>query len=93
MKIIKKLNVNEKTVEDKTLNNIIDSVGDAVITTDIKGRIVRINPTAEKLTGWNSNLCHDKDLPDIFKIFNTKTMEIIDDPVVKVQKSGQMGTA
>ncbi len=32
----------------------LQSIGDGVITTDVDGRIVYINPTAEQLTGWNS---------------------------------------
>ena len=30
----------------------VESVGDAVITTDLEGRVTYMNDAAEKLTGW-----------------------------------------
>jgi PAS domain S-box-containing protein len=37
---------------EESLRTTLQSIGDAVIATDVKGRIVRINPVAERLTGW-----------------------------------------
>ncbi|MFN2309205.1 MAG: EAL domain-containing protein [Gammaproteobacteria bacterium] len=33
----------------------LHSIGDAVITTDVEGRIERMNPEAERLTGWSAD--------------------------------------
>jgi PAS domain-containing protein len=37
---------------ETNLRITLDSIGDAVIATDSAGHIVRMNPIAEKLTGW-----------------------------------------
>ncbi|MBN1609137.1 MAG: PAS domain S-box protein [Polyangiaceae bacterium] len=31
------------------------SIGDAVITTDVRGTVVQMNPVAETLTGWSEH--------------------------------------
>ncbi|MFW5750725.1 MAG: PAS domain S-box protein [Planctomycetota bacterium] len=40
---------------ERRLNAILDSLGDAVIATDADGRIERMNPIAERLTGWSES--------------------------------------
>jgi two-component system, response regulator PdtaR len=44
----------EKKLKDqeKWLTEILNSISDGVIATDYKGRIMFMNPVAEKLTGW-----------------------------------------
>ena len=32
----------------------LQSIGDGVVTTDVAGRIMYMNPTAELLTGWSA---------------------------------------
>lgn len=37
---------------ERKLAITLQSIGDAVIATDVEGRIARMNPAAERLTGW-----------------------------------------
>ena len=74
----------------KNLKITLNSIGDAVIATDIKGKITRMNPAAEKLTGWNNEKAMGKPLPLIFNIVNSKTLRPVGNPVDKVLKTGKI---
>ncbi|MCK5148262.1 PAS domain S-box protein [bacterium] len=69
---------------DATLN----SIGDAVISTDIEGLIISMNPVAEKLTGWKQDMSVGRPLTKVFKIKNIKTGKRIVNPLIKVLKDG-----
>ncbi len=49
------------------------SIGDAVISTDTKGRVEAINPAAEKLTGWKAAEAKGRLLEMVFPIVNEAT--------------------
>ncbi|VAX06047.1 diguanylate cyclase/phosphodiesterase (GGDEF & EAL domains) with PAS/PAC sensor(s) [hydrothermal vent metagenome] len=68
----------------------LNSIGDAVIATDAQGRVMQINPVAEKLTGWQQNEAHGLPLPEIFRIVNARSREPVDNPVEKVLSSGKV---
>jgi len=60
------------------------SIGDAVITTDASGAVVRMNPQAEALTGWTEAAAAGLPLPEVFCIENEETGERMEDPVARV---------
>lgn len=64
------------------------SIGDAVITTDIDGRIKYLNQIAENLTGWKELQAKGKPLTKVFNIINENTRRKVDNPVNKVLESG-----
>jgi PAS domain S-box-containing protein len=64
------------------------SIGDAVITTDKKGRIQHLNLIAERLTGWKEKDAHGKQLEEVFKIIDEETREEAECPVKRVLKEG-----
>ncbi|MCK5045539.1 MAG: PAS domain S-box protein, partial [Candidatus Heimdallarchaeota archaeon] len=85
----------EKTKADEELvrsrNEILitlDSIGDAVISTDSKGNIIFMNPVAEDLTGWKEEESVGKNIKEIFHIVNEKTGDEVENPVTKVLKDG-----
>lgn len=53
----------------------LDSIGDAVITTDAQGHIEMLNPVAEKLTGWTEAQARGRPLSEVFVLKNTLTGE------------------
>ncbi|HST22527.1 MAG TPA: PAS domain S-box protein [Blastocatellia bacterium] len=74
--------------ESRNLLSItLASIGDAVITTDEKGRVTFINPVAEKLTGWTEIDARGKALEEVFNIVHDQTREKVESPVLKAQRS------
>ncbi|MCP3850355.1 MAG: EAL domain-containing protein [Gammaproteobacteria bacterium] len=65
------------------------SIGDGVITTDVDGKIKSINPTAERLTGWNSDDAINKPITTVYNNINETTREAIDNPINRSTKSKQ----
>lgn len=63
-------------------------IGDAVIATDIEGRITLLNPAAETLTGWTNTEALGKPLPEVFYIINEETRTIVESPVERVIRDG-----
>jgi len=90
--MVHKLNTDRAQLAEREqyLSLTLDSIGDAVITTDAKGCISRMNPVAEELTGWQSSEAHGHPLPDIFKIINAESRQIVSNPVERVLKSRQI---
>ena len=52
----------------KDLDITLRSIGDAVASTDMDGRIVRMNPVAETLTGWREHEARGRPIGDVFHI-------------------------
>lgn len=65
------------------------SIGDGVIATDTKGGITRMNPVAEKLTGFLINEAQGKQLDKVFNIVDTETGLQLVSPFKKVIESGK----
>ena len=66
----------------------LKSIGDAVITTDIKGGITFMNSVAEELTGWKQNEAVGKSVETTFNIINAKTGLSSQNPVTTVLQKG-----
>ena len=64
------------------------SIGDAVIATDIGGKITFMNKVAEELTSWTLEECLARPAKAIFNIVNEFTRQEVDDPITKVLENG-----
>jgi len=76
----------------QNLSLTLDSIGDAVITTDINGKITLMNAVAEQLTGCSFNETNGKKLENVFHIIDDVTRESIVNPVNKVLTTGEIIT-
>jgi PAS domain S-box-containing protein len=83
-----------KAVEDQlraseeNLSVTLNSIGDAVITTDIEARITRLNTIAEQLTGWLQAEAVGRPVAEIFHIINQKTRQPASIPVAATLAQG-----
>ncbi len=59
----------------------MDSIGDAVITTDVAGNVEYLNPVAEGLTGWTNADARGLPLKEIFRIVNGYNREPKETPI------------
>ncbi|MDO8728215.1 MAG: PAS domain S-box protein [Candidatus Methanoperedens sp.] len=88
------IRVEERTAElqesEKRWSTILSSIGDAVISTDVKGRITFMNAMAETLTGWTFADALTKQVTEVFNIINECTRQEADNPVSKVLKEGKI---
>lgn len=78
------------TMEKERLAVTLRSIGDAVITTDIKGKITMINRVAEELTGWINDEAVGKASTEVFNIINEKTGQKCVSPVQRVMDLGRI---
>ncbi len=67
----------------------LDSIGDAVLATDAMGRITRMNPAAEQLTGWKMSEALGLPIEQVFLIINEQTREPAAIPVEAVLATGR----
>ena len=75
---------------ERWLDATLRSIGDGVIATNKQGRVVFMNPVAEKLSGWAFDEAEGQPLTNIFNIVNVQTREPVLNPVRMVLKSGKV---
>src|SRR6056297_1104872 len=80
----------EKSESEESLRTTLNSIGDAVIATDVQGKVKHLNPVAAKLTGWNPDEAKKQPVQNVFHIINAQTREQIDNPVKKILKTGKI---
>jgi len=68
----------------------LNSIGDAVIATDAAGLITRMNPTAERLTGWPLADALGQPLAEVFHIISAQTRLPALDPVQRVMARSEV---
>jgi diguanylate cyclase (GGDEF)-like protein/PAS domain S-box-containing protein len=67
----------------------LQSIGDAVITTDSEGRIDYLNPVAESLTGWENREAQGRHIDAVLCVVDEATHEPGECPVVRCLRDGQ----
>lgn len=73
---------------EENLKITLNSIGDAVIATDDNSRVIRMNPVAEKLTGWTASEAIGRPLADIFRIVRRESREVLENPAGKILADG-----
>ncbi|TGE37819.1 EAL domain-containing protein [Desulfosporosinus fructosivorans] len=66
----------------------LKSIGDAVITTDVRANVEYLNPVAEALTGWTNSEAIGQPLEKVFHIVNEGTGKKVQNPIVRCLQEG-----
>jgi two-component system cell cycle sensor histidine kinase/response regulator CckA len=85
------INVMLRRESEANLHVTLQSIGDGVIATDCDGKITRMNPVAESLTGWNIKEAKGQKVDRVFNIIHSKTREkVVTNPVERVMVTGHI---
>ncbi len=69
--------------QSEWLRITLESIGDAVISTDAQGNVTLMNGVAELLTGWLQREALGRPVSEICRIVNDRTRETIENPVLR----------
>lgn len=90
--------IERKTLEDILLDEkeraqvTLECIGDAVISTDVRGNISFMNRVAETMTGWQLKDAAGKTMAECVRIVDALTRKVILDPMAKAANRNQTGT-
>jgi diguanylate cyclase (GGDEF)-like protein/PAS domain S-box-containing protein len=85
--VIERAAIAEALFDEKERAQVtLNSIGDAVISTDVEGRITYLNLVAERLTGWQLSEAMGRPLEEIFRIVDADTRAKIANPMEKATK-------
>lgn len=73
---------------EEVLHTTLYSIGDAVISTDERGVVTQMNPTAERLTGWKEPEAKGRNLSEVFFIVSEESHAPVENPVRRVLREG-----
>jgi diguanylate cyclase (GGDEF)-like protein/PAS domain S-box-containing protein len=59
----------------------LDSIGDAVLSTDLDGNVTYLNLAAEAMTGWSREVAAGRPLDEVFHIITRQTREVARNPM------------
>jgi diguanylate cyclase (GGDEF)-like protein/PAS domain S-box-containing protein len=69
-------------VEKERAQVTLNSIGDAVVSTDLSGHVTYLNVIAEALTGWSQQEASGHPIEDIFRIVDASTRETAQNPIM-----------
>ena len=78
----------ELAKERECLRITLASIGDAVISTDVDGRVTFLNRVAEQLTGWTQADATGRPLTEVFNIVHEYTREPTENPALRAIREG-----
>ena len=61
----------------------LESIGDAVITTDVSGKVRWMNSVAERLTGWTTRAAEQRRLDDVFCLVDQDSDQRVENPAIR----------
>ncbi len=68
----------------------LNSIGDAVISTNATGKVSFLNPAAEQITGWKLEAAQGRPLREVLHIVDETTRSELEDPIARVRRERRM---
>jgi diguanylate cyclase (GGDEF)-like protein/PAS domain S-box-containing protein len=76
--------------EKERIRVTLASIGDAVVTANVAGRIDYLNPSAERLTGWSKDEAYGQHFDRVFHIIDESSGDPVEDPTQRCCQDGQI---
>jgi len=80
---------NQMHEQQEWLRVTLASIGDAVIATDMEGRVTFLNSVAEDMTGWMQGDATGQPLEAVLRVVDEATRQPADSPVETARRAGQ----
>jgi two-component system, chemotaxis family, CheB/CheR fusion protein len=90
--LTERVRLHEILASHEWLRVTLTSIGDAVLSCDLHGRITFLNPVAETLTGWSEREVLGRPIQQVFRIVNELTREPGEDLATRVLRDGAVAT-
>jgi PAS domain S-box-containing protein len=74
---------------EQWLSTTLRSIGDGVIATDAEGKVLFMNPEAQKLTAWKEEDAVDQDIARVLEIVGDEGGPFPENPLHAILKSGE----
>ncbi|MGA8004593.1 MAG: diguanylate cyclase [Burkholderiales bacterium] len=68
----------------------LNSIGDAVLSTDVAGNVVYLNVVAEEMTGWSRREATGRPLAEVFRIIDGATRQPALDPLAQAVRQNKV---
>ncbi len=76
--------------EKERLQVTLQSIGDAVITTDAAGRIDYLNPVAEELAGWSNAEARGQAIQSVLRLLDETSRLEVENPLLRCLRDGSV---
>ena len=67
----------------------LNSIGDAVLSTDVTGQVTYLNVIAERLTGWTQDQAIGRPLEEVFRVVDAATRQPARNPMIQAMQENK----
>ncbi len=88
--MLERASITEALYQEKERAQVtLNSMGDAVLSTDKSGSVTYLNAVAERLTGWTCAEASGRPLHEVFRILDANTREVTPDPMARAMQENR----
>jgi two-component system cell cycle sensor histidine kinase/response regulator CckA len=78
---------------ERWFSTTLRSIGDAVVSTDVEGRVTFMNTVAEVLTGWHTEEAVGRPLEDVLRLAREDSHLEVESPIRRALREGKVARA